>query len=237
MDLNKFMQAFGLLFVAIGTVVGLGFAVSGVVAGMGSLVFMGVCFLVLFCGIGGFFAWTGINNMNRERKINEKGYAVMGKIFDYVPDNQMTLNGQPTLSLIVRYKEDGIIKQAVVRTGQVDTAAFPRGATVTISLFEGEAALVPGSVSDVRLPDEENLLNPDIDPEKIHSSIGADGPRRDVGDLPLLRQESKGRRKRICPISQLNEKESYSMPAVRLFFVSLWTREEVRCHSFELAAI
>jgi hypothetical protein len=176
MDLNKFMQAFGLLFVAIGTVVGLGFAVSGVVAGMGSLVFMGVCFLVLFCGIGGFFAWTGINNMNRERKINEKGYAVMGKIFDYVPDNQMTLNGQPTLSLIVRYKEDGIIKQAVVRTGQVDTAAFPRGATVTISLFDGEAALVPGSVSDVRLPDEENLLNPDIDPEKIHSSIGASCP-------------------------------------------------------------
>ena len=76
----------------------------------------------------------------------------------------------------MRYKEDGIIKQAVVRTGQVDTAAFPRGATVTISLFEGEAALVPGSVSDVRLPDEENLLNPDIDPEKIHSSIGASCP-------------------------------------------------------------
>ena len=48
MDLNKFMQAFGLLFVAIGTVVGLGFAVSGVVAGMGSLVFMGVCFLYSF---------------------------------------------------------------------------------------------------------------------------------------------------------------------------------------------
>ena len=176
MDVNKFMQAFGLLFVAIGTVVGLGFAVSGVVAGMGSLVFMGVCFLVLFCGIGGFFAWTGINNMNRERKINEQGYAVMGKIFDYVPDNQMTLNGQPTLSLIVRYKDDGFIRQAVVRTGQVDTAAFPRGATVTISLFDGEAALVPGSVSDVRLPDEENLLNPDIDPERIHSSIGASCP-------------------------------------------------------------
>ena len=215
MDLNKFMQAFGLLFVAIGTVVGLGFAVSGVVAGMGSLVFMGVCFLVLFCGIGGFFAWTGINNMNRERKINEKGYAVMGKIFDYVPDNQMTLNGQPTLSLIVRYKEDGIIKQAVVRTGQVDTAAFPRGATVTISLFEGEAALVPGSVSDVRLPDEETFFDRSFMP---FLRSDADGPRRDVGDLPLLRQESKGRRKRICPISQLNEKESYSMPAVRLFF-------------------
>jgi DNA-directed RNA polymerase subunit RPC12/RpoP len=35
---------------------------------------------------------------------------------------------------------------------------------------------VPGSVSDVKLPDEENLLNPDIDPEKIESSIGASCP-------------------------------------------------------------
>ena len=109
MDLNKFMQAFGLLFVAIGTVVGLGFAVSGVVAGMGSLVFMGVCFLVLFCGIGGFFAWTGINNMNRERKINEKGYAVMGKIFDYVPDNQDIRNKYRQLKQLVEKSEAKVI--------------------------------------------------------------------------------------------------------------------------------
>ena len=176
MDVNKFLQGFGLLFVAIGAVVGLGLSVSGVVSGMWSLIFMGICFVVLFCGIGGFFAWTGINNMNRERKINESGYAVMGKIFDYVPDYQMNFNGQPTLSLIVRYKDDGIIKQAVVRTGQTDTAAFPRGATVTISLLNGEAALVPGSVSNVRIPDEENLLNPDIDPERIESSVGASCP-------------------------------------------------------------
>ena len=176
MDVNKFLQSFGLLFVFLGAVIGVGLAVCGVVAGMGSLIFMGACFLALFCGIGGFFAWTGINNMNRERRINENGFAVMGKIFDYVPDYQMTFNNQPTLSLIVRYKEDGIIKQAVVRTGHSDTAEFPRGATVTISIHNGEAALVPGSVSDVRLPDEENLMNPDFDPENVQSSIGVSCP-------------------------------------------------------------
>ena len=176
MDVNKFLQGFGLLFVFLGAVIGVGLAVCGVVAGMGSLIFMGASFLALFCGIGGFFAWTGINNMNRERRINEQGVAVMGKIFDYVPDYQMNFNNQPTLSVIVRYKEDGIVKQAVVRTGQTDTAELPRGATVTISIHNGEAALVPGSVSDVRLPDEENLMNPDFDPENIHSSIGVSCP-------------------------------------------------------------
>ena len=176
MDVNKFLQSFGLLFVFLGAVIGVGLAVCGVVAGMGSLIFMGASFLALFCGIGGFFAWTGINNMNRERRINEQGVAVMGKIFDYVPDYQMNFNNQPTLSVIVRYKEDGIIKQAVVRTGQTDTAELPRGATVTISIHNGEAALVPGSVSDVRLPDEENLMNPDFDPENVHSSIGVSCP-------------------------------------------------------------
>lgn len=176
MDINRFLQGFGLLFVFLGALIGVGLAVCGIVAGMGSLIFLGASFLAIFCGIGGFFAWTGTSNMNRERRISEKGFAVMGKIFDYVPDYQMTFNNQPTMSLIVRYKDDGIIKQAVVRTGHSDTAEFPRGATVTISILNGEAALVPGSVSDVRLPDEENLMNPDFDPENIHSSIGASCP-------------------------------------------------------------
>ena len=176
MDVNKFLQGFGLLFVFLGAVIGVGLAVCGIMAGIGSLIFMGATFLALFCGIGGFFALTGINNLKREQRINEQGVAVMGKIFDYVPDYQMNFNNQPTLSVIVRYKEDGIIKQAVVRTGMTDTAEIPRGKTVTIRIYNGEAALVPGSISDVRLPDEENLMNPDFDPENVHSSIGVSCP-------------------------------------------------------------
>ena len=176
MDFNKYLKNFGLTFVFIGAVVGIGLTACGIVMGIGSLIFIGATFLALFCGVGGFIAWTGINNMNRERRINENGIAVMGKIFDYVPEYQVDFNNQPTLSVIVRYKEDGIIKQAVVRTGQTDTAEIPRGATVTIRLYNGEAALVPGSVSDTRLPDEENLMNPDFDPENIHSSLGVSCP-------------------------------------------------------------
>lgn len=176
MDLNKFLKVFGLLFVVIGAVVGILFISLSIVTRSYPMIFMGVMFPLVFCGVGGFFAWIGMSALKREEKIAEEGVAIMGKIFDYVPDYQMTMNGQPTLSLVVRYKKDGLIKQAVVRTGYTDTASIPRGATVTISLLNGEAALVPGSISDVKLPDEENLLNPDIDPEKIQTSIGASCP-------------------------------------------------------------
>ena len=176
MDLNKFLKNFGMLFVVIGMVAGILFIGGALMTRNFPLIFMGVMFPLIFCGVGGFFAWIGASALKREEKIAEEGVAVMGKIFDYVPDYQMTMNGQPTLSLVVRYKKDGLIKQAVVRTGYTDTAAIPRGSTVTISLLNGEAALVPGSISDVKLPDEENLLNPDIDPEKIRTSIGASCP-------------------------------------------------------------
>ena len=176
MDLNKFLKNFGMLFVVIGMVAGILFIGGALMTRSFPLIFMGVMFPLIFCGVGGFFAWIGASALKREEKIAEEGVAVMGKIFDYVPDYQMTMNGQPTLSLVVRYKKDGLIKQAVVRTGYTDTASIPRGATVTISLLNGEAALVPGSISDVKLPDEENLLNPDIDPEKIQTSIGASCP-------------------------------------------------------------
>ena len=154
MDTNKILKVLGLFFVVLGAVIGIGLILSGFAAKSIPLAFMGIVFVMMFCGIGGFFAWIGIS----------------------VPDYQMTLNGQPTLSLVVRYKRDGVIRQAIVRTGRSDTAEFPHGATVTISLLNGEAALVPGSVTDLKLPDEENLMNPDIDPEKIESSVGASCP-------------------------------------------------------------
>ena len=176
MNANKFLKWMGLLFVGLGAVMGIGMLVGGAMAREGLLIGIGVMFLAVFCGVGGLLAKIGISTLRREQDIAEQGTAVMGKIFDYVPDYQYTVNGSPTLSLIVRYKQDGIIRQATVRTGQPDTAEFPRGATVTISILNGEAVLIPGSISDTKLPDEENLLNPDIDPEKIHASIGAACP-------------------------------------------------------------
>ncbi len=176
MNVNKFLKWFGLLFVMLGLVIGTGLLVESFLTHIPSLAVMGCFFYAMFCGIGGFFAAMGIKALRRDSQITEHGTAYLGKIFDHVPDYQVTVNGSPTVSLIVRYMQGGVIRQATVRTGTADPAAFPRGATVTISLLDGEAALVPGSVTDRPIPDEENLLNPDFDPQGIESSIGVSCP-------------------------------------------------------------
>ena len=181
MNTFRFLKYFGLLFVFLGAIIGGGLLASGIGGGGGQLIFMGLMFIALFCGIGGFFAWFGIDHLRREERIAGEGTVYMGKIFDYKEDGQVLYNGMPTLSLVVRYMKDGVIRQAVVRTGQVDTAAFPRGSTVSVSILDGEAALIPGSVTDQKLPDEENLMNPDLDPEGVHSSLGVSCPSCGAG--------------------------------------------------------
>ena len=71
---------------------------------------------------------------------------------------------------------NGQIREARVNTGEVNAARYPRGATVSIKVLDGRAVLVPGSVSDVRIEQEDDLLNPDFDPSGLMSSIGISCP-------------------------------------------------------------
>lgn len=159
-----------------GLLLGIGFIAGSIMTHEGTLIFIGVMFLAIFCGVGGLLAWLGISAERRAEKIVESGTAYMGKIYDYVEDHEYIVNGQPTLSVIVRYMKDGVVKQAVARTGQPDTAQYPRGATVSISILNGEAAIIPGSVSNAVIPDEALLMDRDIDAEKLSTSIGAACP-------------------------------------------------------------
>ena len=81
-----------------------------------------------------------------------------------------------SLPLVVRYLMNGQIREARVNTGEVNAARYPRGATVSIKVLDGRAVLVPGSVSDVRIEQEDDLLNPDFDPSGLMSSIGISCP-------------------------------------------------------------
>lgn len=172
MDPNKIMKWLGLLFVAIGIVVFvISIAVRSVFFAHGSILF-GLFFLVIFGGIGGFFAKMGISNLHRDDKVLEEGETFSGKIFRYGADHSVTMNGQPLLVLVLRYFDhDGVIREAEVKTGTIDETAYPIGATVTFKLHNGTAALVKGSVTNAVLSGEESLMNPDFDPKGIHSSV------------------------------------------------------------------
>ena len=100
----------------------------------------------------------------------------LGKIYDYEPDYRILMNGQPCITLVVRYLMNGEISEARVNTGDVDVTRYPRGATIGIKLLAGQAALVPNSLSDTRIEQEDDLMNPDFDPSGMQSSIGVSCP-------------------------------------------------------------
>ena len=173
---GKIMFYMGMLFVVLGVLIGGGGLVGALAAPMPGFSLFGVLFLVMFCGIGGFFAKIGYDNMHANDEVLREGAAYLGKIYSYEPDYQILMNGQPCITLVVRYLMGGQIREARVNTGEVDTARYPRGATVSIRIHEGVAALVPDSVCDMRIEQEDDLMNPDFDPSGAMSSVGVSCP-------------------------------------------------------------
>ena len=168
-------KAIGILFVIIGVVAGIAMIAGDIMAGGGMPLF-GVFFLVMFAGIGGFFAVMGFKMDAQDKKVIRNGTVYMGKILDYRPDNRVTINGAPAVALVVRYLRKGRICEAVVNTGEADPSKYPLGATVSISNLDGQCALVPDSVTSLKLEREEDLLNPDFNPNVNVPSVGVSCP-------------------------------------------------------------
>lgn len=173
---GKIMFYLGLLFVVLGAIIGIGGLAAAVTTGEMGALFFGIVFIAMFCGIGGFFAKIGHDFMHGSDDVLQQGAAYLGKIFDYEPDYQITMNGEPCLTLVVRYFVNGQIQEARVNTGEVNVARYPRGATVAIKVLDNQAAIVPGSVSDMTIERENDLMNPDFDPSGMASSIGVSCP-------------------------------------------------------------
>lgn len=190
---GKIMFYLGMLFVVLGALIGGGGLWGAIATGEPGAALFGVMFVAMFCGIGGFFAKLGYDNMHAADSVLAEGAAYLGKIFDFEPDYQITMNGQPCITLVVRYFVNGQITEARVNTGQVDPSRYPRGATVAIRVLDGVAALVPGSMSDTRIEQEEDLMNPDFDPSGMMSSVGVTCPHCGANIVVPLGMS------RICP--------------------------------------
>lgn len=173
---NRIMFYLGMLFVVLGALMGgIGVVIATLTHEAGMLIF-GVMFLAIFGGIGGFFALIGYKNLHVHDEVLEQGVVYLGKIFDLEPDYEVLMNGQPCITLVVRFLMRGQIREARVNTGDADVSFYPIGATVAISIHNGLAAFVPGSVSDQRLERESDLMNPDFDPSGVESSLGVTCP-------------------------------------------------------------
>lgn len=173
---SKIMFYLGMLFVVLGALIGVPSIIGAIVTREFGMIFFGVIFLAMFGGIGGFFAKIGHDALHSGDAILQEGVAYLGKIYAYEPDYQITMNGQPCITLVVRYLKNGQVCETRVNTGEADPARYPRGATVHVKMLDGVAALVPGSVSDMRIEQEDDLMNPDFDPSGASSSVGVTCP-------------------------------------------------------------
>lgn len=173
---HKIMFYLGMLFVVLGVLIGGGGIVGAFIAGEPGSALFGIFFLAIFGGIGGFFAKIGHDHLHADDAILAQGASYLGKIFDYEPDYQVTMNGQPCITLVIRYLMGGQVCEARVNTGDVDATRYPRGATVSIKLHDGVAALVPNSVCDLHIEQENDLMNPDFDPSGTMPSVGISCP-------------------------------------------------------------
>ena len=152
MKASTILKAIGLLFVFIGAVTGAVLLASRPSFGpAGSGIAFALFFMAMFCGIGGFFAFIGFRMDGADRKILKNGDVYLGKIQDHRPDYRVTINEAPAISLVVRYFRRGEICEAVVNTGEADPARYPVGSTVSVSIYQNRAALVPGSVNDSKV--------------------------------------------------------------------------------------
>ena len=132
--------------------------------------------MVIFCGIGGIFAAIGFSIEREEKKILKSGASYLGKILDYKQDARFMINGVPAIALVVRYFQSGEIREAVINTGETNPIMYPLGSTVAFRLYNGKAVLEPDSVSRTHIDHEDDLLNPDYNPNVNVSSIGIKCP-------------------------------------------------------------
>ena len=169
----------GVLFVVLGAIIGVGTIVLGLFAEPDAYVVtlpLGLFFILMFCGIGGAFAVIGHRQLHAEDQLLAEGRTYYGKIFSYGQDRRILMNGQPCIALNVRYLRNGQVVQSSVNTNDIDFSKYPLGATVAIKVLDSRAALVPGSVSDMTIEQEDDLMNPDFDALGTASSLGVDCP-------------------------------------------------------------
>ncbi len=173
---GKFMYVFGLVFVVVGVIAALMFFGIAHAAGEMLLGLGGLFILAIFGGVGGFIAYLGHKKMHENDAILSDGVEYQGKIYDYEPDYEILVNGQPCITLVVRYMDLGQVKEARVRTDTSNATPYPRGATVSIRIANGVAALVPGSVSNAVIVHQDDLMNRGFDPDSVAPELNVQCP-------------------------------------------------------------
>lgn len=102
---------------------------------------------LLMAFIGGYALYDTYGRRKRAEEIKRKGHWIPGEIIDYMDDETRIIGNVPALDIVVRCEINGVQKVCRLSTGQTSEADFPIGASIMLSLYQGEVDYVPNSVS------------------------------------------------------------------------------------------
>lgn len=152
--------------------------VGGMVGGIFALVFQdtdekGFLLIPLFFVILGLCFIAGVIVSRAKKKaIITKGKKYSGKIYGYISNTSVVVNGEFTMDTKVRYfDENGIEREAIIPTGFSKGAGsgYPIGMTIDIYELNGKYNFDPKSVrSEVLFREQELMDDKPIDPGKLN---------------------------------------------------------------------
>lgn len=155
----KFFKWFGTVFMGIGIVATAGMILGGIASKTYDFVGFALIWGAVFIGVGALFRTIGAHHEKAQSDILNQGKSYEGIIYRYDTDKSVMINGSYPLSVVVRYMADGMVREAVIPTMDTSAQSYPIGYSATIKVFDGKAAIVPGSVQLSNIPNQETLLD------------------------------------------------------------------------------
>ena len=118
--------------------------------------------------VGGIFALvgigiivTGVRKMIKVIKAKKEGEHYSAKIVAHEPDYSIRVNGQPAISLVVRFKDSQKrLRQEIIKTGSTKWKQFQVGATVEIAEYDSEVYVISKKAEMVTIPEQDEIMAP-----------------------------------------------------------------------------
>lgn len=126
---------------------------------------------MVFVVIGVCFIFGAVIQKNKKKKILRKGKKYAAKIYGYVKDTSVVVNGDYPISVKVHYfDENHVEKEAIIPTGfPAGSNQYAIGMTMDIYEYMGKYSWDPASVRNEVLKGEAELMDDKpVEPERLN---------------------------------------------------------------------
>lgn len=125
---------------------------------------------LLFLIIGLIMLASVFGYMSKKRAVKAKGIRYTGKIYGYIENRSVMVNGQFTVNVKVRYFDSShVVREAIIPTSFAKGSnQYPVGMTIDIFEYNGQYSWDKASIRSQTIWGEEELMdNKPLEPDKL----------------------------------------------------------------------